>query len=238
LSPADQLARPDASTMSEHTAEPQYQDCLTLRDRQGLTSLGLMSSLGWHVDPKRLVFTLSRYKFVAKMLSGLASVVEIGSADAFGSRLVRQEVKRLLVTDFDPVFIEDARTRMDPTWEFECEVHNILDGPLPDRFDGAYALDVIEHIPLDQEDHFMRNMTDSLTEHGVLILGSPSLQSQRFASDYSRAGHVNCKDAPEFKALALRYFHNVFIFSMNDEVVHTGFYPMAQYLFAVCCGRR
>jgi len=26
-----------------------------------------------------------------------------------------------------------------------------------------------------------------------------------------------------------RHFHNVLIFSMNDEVVHTGFYPMAHY---------
>jgi hypothetical protein len=25
---------------------------------------------------------------------------------------------------------------------------------------------------------------------------------------------------------------------MNDEVVHTGFYPMAQYLFALCTERR
>jgi hypothetical protein len=30
----------------------------------------------------------------------------------------------------------------------------------------------------------------------------------------------------------------VFLFSMNDEVVHTGFYPMAHYLFAVCADRK
>ena len=117
-------------------------------------------------------------------------------------------------------------------------MHNILEGPFSDRFDGAYALDVIEHIPVEEEDHFMRNMADSLDEHGVLILGSPSLQSQRYASEYSRAGHVNCKDGPEFKALMQQYFHNVFMFSMNDEVVHTGYHKMAHYLFAVCCERK
>src|SRR5262249_47894355 len=31
-----------------------------------------------------------------------------------------------------------------------------------------------------------------------------------------------------------KYFAHVFIFSMNDEVVHTGFSPMAHYLFALC----
>ena len=60
----------------------------------------------------------------------------------------------------------------------------------------------------------------------------------RCASPPSKAGHVNCKDGLGFRALMQRFFHNVFLFSMNDEVVHTGFYPMAHYLFALCCGPR
>jgi hypothetical protein len=71
----------------------------------------------------------------------------------------------------------------------------------------------------------------------VLILGSPSLQSQVHASAPSKAGHVNCKEAGAWKKLLADYFHNVFVFSMNDEVVHTGFHPMAQYLLALCCGK-
>jgi glycosyltransferase involved in cell wall biosynthesis len=35
-----------------------------------------------------------------------------------------------------------------------------------------------------------------------------------------------------------RFFHNVFLFSMNDELVHTGFIPMAHYLIAIGCTRR
>jgi hypothetical protein len=46
---------------------------------------------------------------------------------------------------------------------------------------------------------------------------------------------VNCKTAKDLRQLMQKFFHNVFIFSMNDEVVHTGFHPMAHYLFAVCC---
>ena len=34
------------------------------------------------------------------------------------------------------------------------------------------------------------------------------------------------------------WFHTVFVFSMNDEVVHTGFFPMANYLLAVCSHKR
>jgi hypothetical protein len=34
------------------------------------------------------------------------------------------------------------------------------------------------------------------------------------------------------------YFHSVFMFSMNDEVVHTGYHKMAHYLFAVAAHKK
>ncbi len=36
------------------------------------------------------------------------------------------------------------------------------------------------------------------------------------------------------KHFLLKFFSNVFIFSMNDETVHTGFQKMSCYFFAVC----
>ena len=224
--------------MGETTREPQYQICLDLRDRKGLAQFGLMSNQVWHDDPKRLVFLLSRYKFVAKMLSGMERVLEVGCADAFGTRVVLQEVKHLTAVDFDEVFIRDAYSRMDERWKFDCRVHDMLEGPVEGRFDGAYSLDVLEHIPQEHEERFVSNIARSLTDHGVLIVGMPSIQSQAYASAPSKEGHVNCKDFPELKRLMSRFFHNVFVFSMNDEVVHTGFYPMAHYLVALCCSKK
>ena len=127
---------------------------------------------------------------------------------------------------------------MSPIWPFECKVHDILSGPMEGEFDAAYSLDVIEHIPPADEHRFVNNIVRSLNEHGMLIVGSPSLQSQTYASPPSKEGHVNCKDHKDLKSLLLEYFHHALIFSMNDEVVHTGFYPMAHYLFAVCSGPR
>jgi hypothetical protein len=43
---------------------------------------------------------------------------------------------------------------------------------------------------------------------------------------------------PELKKTMQQFFHNVFMFSMNDEVVHTGYHPMAHYLLAVCAHRK
>lgn len=224
--------------MTEETREPQYQFLLTLEQEEGLERLGLMSSQVWRDDPRRLLFVLARYKFVAKMFAGMNRVLEVGCADGFGSRIVRQEVPDLVATDFDPAFIRRNQAHQQGNWKITYRVHDMLAGPLPENFDGVYAIDVIEHIPTVQEQQFVANMVASLNREGVALLGTPSLQSQAYASAPSKAGHVNCKDAPGLRTLMSRFFHNVFIFSMNDEVVHTGFHPLAHYLWALCCHRK
>ena len=223
---------------NRHTKEKQYQVMVDYQESRGLETLGLMTSQAWYDDPKRLAFTLARYKFTAKMLSGSSNVLEVGCADAFATRIVAQEVIKLTVTDFDELFINDLRARPNPKWKFESAVHDMLEKPFPGQFDGMYALDVLEHILPNNEDIFLKNMVASLTEHGVMVIGMPSLESQGYASKLSKEGHVNCKSMPKLKECMKNYFHNVFMFSMNDEVVHTGFHQMAHYLFAVCCSKK
>lgn len=226
--------------MSQHprTKEPQYGLVFDVKDKHGVSRMGLMANVSWNQDPRRALFTLARYKFVAKMLSGRRNVLEVGCADAFGTRLVQQEVDRVTAVDLDPVFIEDAKSRRNPHWPLDLAVHDMLADPVAGAFDAVYCLDVLEHIAPESEDRFMRNMLAPLDPNGVTIIGIPSLESQTYASPQSKEGHVNCKSGDALKAFLLEYFHNVFVFSMNDEVVHTGYYPMAHYLLGLCCGRR
>jgi 2-polyprenyl-3-methyl-5-hydroxy-6-metoxy-1,4-benzoquinol methylase len=221
----------------EQTKESQYQFLLDL-EKSGLEQFGLMSSQIWRDDPRRLGIFLARYKFVAKMFSGMNRVLEVGCADGFGTRVVRQEVQEVVATDFDPVFVTRNQARPHGKWNIRFQAHDMLAGPLAEGFDGVFAVDVIEHIPTVDEDRFVANLAASLHPQGVCLVGTPSLESQVYASAPSKAGHVNCKTAPKLKELMRRHFHNVFIFSMNDEMVHTGFYPMAHYLFALCCHRK
>ncbi len=226
------------NTSRDSTVEPQYDVTLELKERKGFARFGLMSNFTWEDDPRHLAFTFSRYKFVSKMLSGRSHVLEVGCGDAFFTRLVRQEVDRLTATDIDPVFVEDAAQTMSSRWDYEIKTHNMLTGPLEGPFDGAYSLDVLEHIEPEDERTFLSNVAASLTPHGVFLVGSPSLESQAYASAASKAGHVNCKDEPSLKKLMSEFFENVFMFSMNDEVVHTGYAPMAHYRFALGCTRK
>jgi 2-polyprenyl-3-methyl-5-hydroxy-6-metoxy-1,4-benzoquinol methylase len=220
------------------TKETQYQVMVGAATERGYETLGLRGSQSWHEDPKHLVFRLSRYKFASKLLSGRKHVLEIGCGDAFGTRIVQSEVAQLTAIDFDPVFIEDVKNRMVARWRFDARVHDMLDGPVPGQFDAVYALDVLEHIDPAKERIFLSNAFANLDPNGAAIVGMPSLESQPYASAQSKTGHVNCKTAPDLRRLLEVYFHNVFMFSMNDEVVHTGFHKMANYIFAVCAGKK
>ena len=111
---------------SGETREAQYNRCVELKKTFGLTSLGLMTNQVWYDDPRRLTFLLARYKFVAKMFRGRTDVGEVGCGDAFGTRVVLQEVPNVTVYDFDPVFIDDIRARHDPRWPLKAEVHDIV----------------------------------------------------------------------------------------------------------------
>lgn len=221
-----------------HMRDSVNQHLVDIADNRGVERFGLMNNQIWIEDPKRLVFTLSRYKFVAKMLEGAEQVIEVGCGDGMGARIVGQFVRNITVTDFDPVFIEDIKARSADEWPMDAFVHDIVANPLPGLYNAAFSMDVLEHIPAEHEDTFVRNISAALTDHAILIVGMPSLESQAYASPPSRAGHINCKTQADFKALMVKHFHNVLMFSMNDEVVHTGFSKMAHYSIAVCCSKR
>jgi len=218
----------------KQTKESQYSLLYDVVDQHGIATFGLMSNESWNQDPRRTVFTLSRYKFVSKMLKGKRNVLEVGCADAFASRIVQQEVDKLTVVDFDQIFIDDIESRKNPKWPLIAFQHDMLTGPVPGNFDAAFLLDVLEHIDPKNEDIFLRNICDSVGEDSPVIIGMPSIESQKYASAQSKIGHVNCKSGDELKLFLEEYFKNVFLFSMNDEVIHTGYYPMAHYLMAVC----
>jgi SAM-dependent methyltransferase len=189
--------------------------------------LGVHTTYGWELDPKRLVFTAARYKFVAKLLEGKDSVLEVGCGDGFFSRIVLQHVKRLHAVDLNRKYI-GSLYRNHPKgspWRIWANDWDIMESPLS-GFDAVYCLDVFEHIT--DEDRLLTNLAGCAP---VCLIGCPSLESQAYASEISKLEHVNCKTKEGLRSAMQKHFSQVFMFGMNDEVVHTGMMPA--YLFAL-----
>jgi 2-polyprenyl-3-methyl-5-hydroxy-6-metoxy-1,4-benzoquinol methylase len=215
--------------------EPHYRILDRSINKMGIAEFGPMSSFTWNSDPKRLLFVLSRYKFAAKVLEGCKNVIEIGCGDGFASRIVRQHVSKLMLVDADPLMINHAMRIQSNQFNVEFAIHDFSKNKYKIvGFDGAYMLDVLEHIPKKIEKKFINNLRSSLKEGAKFVVGMPSLESQKFASPGSKAGHVNCKTKEELYKFLSSSFKSVTCYSMNDEVIHTGFSRMSNYIFAVC----
>jgi 2-polyprenyl-3-methyl-5-hydroxy-6-metoxy-1,4-benzoquinol methylase len=224
--------------MERKTREPQYNLQFERLEKDGPVMMGPTASHLWRNDPKHLSFLLARYKFCSKILYGRRKVLEVGCGDSFALPLILQAVKSVHGIDFDPLFINWAKNQHKKE-NNRCSFATVditRKFPLGGPYDAVYALDFIEHIQKKQENKVMRNICRVLNDEAVCILGTPNLYSAKFASRDSKKGHINLKNEATLRKLLAIYFKNIFIFSMNDEVVHTGFYPMAHYLLGVGVG--
>ena len=187
-------------------------------------------------DPRMISFIAARYKFASKMLAGADTVIEVGCGDAFGGPIVAQSVKRLICTDIDEETIAANRSRCAVFKNIEFHYHDFRAEPFRERARAIYLVDVIEHIFASEEPTFLRNLVQSMTPDGFILMGTPNANAEQYASAHSREGHVNLKTQVALRELLAEYFQNVFMFSMNDEVVHTGYGPMAHYIWGLGVG--
>ena len=187
-------------------------------------------------DPKRLGFVLSRYKFAAKMAARERRVLELGCSEGIGAPILAEQAASYTGIDIDEPAIEAARRNWSGE-RLEFLVGDFLDKPVG-GFDAVVSLDVVEHVQPDSAHLFFDAIAANLDGDGVAVVGTPNATSEQYASEASRRGHVNLYEASRLKESMGRLFHNVFMFGINDEIVHTGFAPMAHYLVAVGCYAR
>lgn len=224
--------------MNERTPiEPMAQEQYDTYDEEGPVELGVYTSHIWRTDPKHLSFLLARYKFCSKMLIGKSCVLEVGCGDGFGLSVVLQTVDTIHGVDIDPMVIENAMfVNQEQKKISSFSVVDITEKPMNNQFDAVYSLDVLEHIPNNKEETFIKNICKSLKDDGICIIGTPNISASAHASSGSAGSHINLQSGESLRTLLSIYFENVLIFSMNDEVIHTGFTPMSHYLFGIGTG--
>jgi len=204
-------------------------------DTKELT-LGPWTSYSLIHDPKHMCFVLSRYKFCAKMLDGKKTVIEVGSGDGFGLPIIAQIAEKVYAVDWDERLLEGNARRL-------SHLKNVtyikidLNESSPDIIvDAAFSIDVLEHLEPKNEDNFLRNIIKCLKPHGVLITGTPNISAAQYATPQSQMLHINLKSMISLRELMEKYFENVFMFGMNDEVLHTGYGPMCHYIWSIGVG--
>lgn len=201
-------------------------------------TLGPNNAVALLKDPKHLGFTLARYKFATKMMRKCRHIIEIGCGEGLGPLMyVADTSATVTAIDFDESQIAYAREHVLPHTEnrveFLCQ-DLVADPYRGEPADGLVSLDVIEHIEPSEEEEFMRNCAAALKPDGIAVIGTPNEFAEQYASERSRVGHVNLFDPERLVSTLETSFRHVFLFSMNDEMVHTGYDKLAHYLMALC----
>lgn len=187
--------------------------------------------------PRRLLFALSYYKFAANLIGGNKKILDIGCNEGLGTYLLSQKCGYAKGLDFDKDAIQIAKNNYNFS-NIEFADTDFLKTNEENKWDAIVNFDVIEHIMPKNADIFLKKIQIALKNNGLLIVGTPSLISQQFASEVTKKGHINVYTHDRLEAEIKKHFKYVFLFSCHDELVHTGFLPMANYYISIGCGKK
>jgi len=180
-----------------------------------------------------ILIRLSRYKFVAKMLKPADRVLEVGCGSGLGSIYLSQNCASVYGIDVQKQEIKEAQelSRRENV-VFEEKDLFVLDENT--KYDAIVCLDVLEHLSVEDGRAFIKKISKLLKPNGFFACGVPSIYSYEFQSPLSQASHINCPDRDDLERELSLSFDRIFPFSMNDEVVHTGFQKLAWYYLMLC----
>ncbi len=184
-----------------------------------------------------LLRTMARYKFVANLVEG-KDVLDIGCGEGLGTWMLSKYTKYIQGIDNDKKAIQFAKENYEKKRSPHFYYLDLFKIYNAQNMDVVTVIDVIEHISKRKESKFMDKICKQLHTNGFCVIGTPNKNMRKYESPEAKAGHINMYDEKRLRKLMEKYFHNVFIFGMNDEVVYTGFKPMCQYLMAVGCNKK
>lgn len=200
-------------------------------------NLGRYASFWFHKTPRRVLHCMSYYKFASKLIGKGKRVLDVGCNEGLGTFLVGKECGFAKGVDFDEDAIVQAQKNFnEPFVEFEAG--DFLKSEDTGNWDAVINFDVIEHILPEHAHDFIEGIAKELTPEGLCIIGTPSKISQDFASEVSKKGHINIYSHERLEAEMREHFEFVFMFAANDEVVHTGYLPLAHYFITVGCKKK
>ena len=194
---------------------------------------GKMGDQKWTLEnPLMTTIKFSRFKFVSKLISKKDTLLDIGCGQGLSSIFFSDYCKYVYGVDLLSDFLNHDRKNIK---FIKKDIFNLKKNNFKHNIDLITLIDFIEHFNKSQGSLILNKCSKLLKKKGgTLIVGTPSVYSSKYRSKRSKIQHIHEYDGMELKDLCSKYFNRTFLFSMNDELVHTGFYKLAWFNFVIC----
>ena len=148
--------------------------------------LGIGVAWAYLDDPKHLLFTLSRYKFVSKMFDGMKKILEIGCGN--GKLLYQFKKKGALVKGVEIGPQADVAKK---TYGLDVINKPLSKKNLNEKFDCIFSYGCLEHI--DDLESFFEESRSCLNNNGLFFHSVPNskLSFKQFNLDHLLHQHIN-----------------------------------------------
>lgn len=186
-------------------------------------------------NPLMATVKLARFKFVAKMLSKEDRLLDLGCGNGFSSYYYSHFCKSVYGVDIQEQAIDNWKIFANNNISFS--LGDILDDDIYKRdVEAITCVDVIEHFSLSNGEKIIKNSAQCLKNKkgGQLIIGTPSKFSNPYRAAHNKERHLHEYEPNELQKICSKYFSRTLQFSMNDEVVHTGFNKLAWFFYIIC----
>ncbi len=194
---------------------------------------GKMGDHKWMIEnPLMTTIKFSRFKFASKLISQNDTLLDIGCGQGLSSIFFSDYCKFVYGVDLLSDFLNHDRKNIK---FIKKSIFNIHKKNFNRKINIITLIDFIEHFKKSDGALILSKCSKLLEKKGgTLIIGTPSVYSSKYRSKRSKKQHIHEYDGMELKNLCSQYFSRTFLFSMNDELVHTGFYKLAWFNFVIC----
>ena len=187
-------------------------------------------------NPLMATVKLARFKFPARLLGRKDRVLDLGCGTGYGAYYYATMTEGEVVGVDGFADLDFARRQFgrDNLSFVQGDLRALPGETAARKFDVVVSIDVIEHFSKSEATAIIGQVRKLLAPAGMLILGTPNALSGAYRSAQSRSVHVHEFEPDELREICDRQFRRTLMFSMNDEVVHTGFSKMAWFFYVLC----
>lgn len=186
-------------------------------------------------NPLMATIKLARFKFPAKMISAGDDILDLGCGAGISSYFYASHTSGHVtaIDATDNLHEISAPYRRDNLSFVKGDLTAPPEEITKRSYDAVICVDVIEHFPKEIGVQILETYAALLRKGGMMIIGTPNRRSAEYRSESSRRVHIHEYEPDELKEVMQSIFPRVLHFSMNDEVVHTGFANMSWFFYNI-----